>query len=124
MAEPGGEEPSERMEDFGDLDAEEEDDFKDKPAYKYLGYNITQTDTMKGSLFFDAEKEARRQLRKKLDAFCHDVCVKKWVDYSSKYGMGYILSNDQFGVNFNDGTKLLLAKDLHHVFYYQPWIKL
>eukprot|EP00347_Sterkiella_histriomuscorum_P006501 403352526 len=37
-----------------------------------------------------------------------DVWVKKWVDYSSKYGLGYLLSNDANGVFFNDNTKLIL----------------
>jgi polo-like kinase 1 len=32
----------------------------------------------------------------------------KWVDYSSKYGMGYLLSNDSTGVYYNDSTKLIL----------------
>ena len=35
------------------------------------------------------------------------VWVKKWVDYSSKYGLGYLLSNGATGVYFNDNTKLL-----------------
>lgn len=94
IQEPSGEEGGDRLEDFGDLDGEEEDDFEDKPVYQYLDYNITQNDTMKGSLYFDAAKEAKRQLRKKLDAYQNDVCVKKWVDYSSKHGMGYVLSNE------------------------------
>jgi len=34
--------------------------------------------------------------------------VKKWVDYSSKYGLGYILSNGNKGVFFNDSTKILV----------------
>jgi polo-like kinase 1 len=37
-----------------------------------------------------------------------DVWVKKWVDYSSKYGLGYLLSNNQTGVFFNDSTKVIL----------------
>lgn len=35
------------------------------------------------------------------------VWVKKWVDYSAKYGMGYSLSNGSTGVYFNDNTKIL-----------------
>ena len=33
---------------------------------------------------------------------------KKWVDYSSKYGLGYRLSNGACGVFFNDSTKIVL----------------
>ena len=32
--------------------------------------------------------------------------MKKWVDYSSKYGLGYLLSNGAVGVYFNDSTKI------------------
>lgn len=34
--------------------------------------------------------------------------MKKWVDYSSKYGLGYLLSNSSTGVFFNDSTKIVL----------------
>ena len=33
--------------------------------------------------------------------------VKKWVDYSSKYGLGYMLSNGCAGVFFNDSSKII-----------------
>ena len=36
-----------------------------------------------------------------------EVYVKKWVDYSSKYGLGYLLSNGCSGVFFNDYTKIV-----------------
>ncbi len=36
------------------------------------------------------------------------VWVKKWADYSSKYGLGYILSNGCPGIFFNDSTKIML----------------
>ena len=31
--------------------------------------------------------------------------VKKWVDYSTKYGLGYLLSDRSTGIYFNDRTK-------------------
>ena len=37
-----------------------------------------------------------------------EVYVTKWVDYSSKYGLGYLLNNDIVGVYFNDHTKITL----------------
>lgn len=37
-----------------------------------------------------------------------EVFVKKWVDYSSKYGLGYLLSNGSSGVFFNDCTKIVV----------------
>ncbi len=36
-----------------------------------------------------------------------EVYVKKWVDYSAKYGVGYLLSNGNTGVFFNDYTKII-----------------
>ena len=33
--------------------------------------------------------------------------MKKWIDYSSKYGIGYALSNNMIGAYFNDSTKML-----------------
>lgn len=39
---------------------------------------------------------------------CHSVYVKKWVDYSSKYGLGYLLSDGTTGIYFNDSTKMVL----------------
>ena len=38
-----------------------------------------------------------------------EVYVVKWVDYSSKYGLGYLLSNGSSGVFFNDCTKIVLS---------------
>merc|ERR550532_870923 len=40
-----------------------------------------------------------------------DLWVVKWVDYSSKYGVGYILSDGSIGVYFNDSTKVVLLPD-------------
>jgi len=37
----------------------------------------------------------------------NEIYVKKWVDYSSKYGLGYLLSNGNVGVFFNDCTKFI-----------------
>jgi hypothetical protein len=46
-----------------------------------------------------------------------DIWVRKWVDYSSKYGVGYILSNGCTGVYFNDSTKMILAADRSEFHY-------
>jgi len=36
------------------------------------------------------------------------IWIKKWVDYSSKYGLGYMLTNGATGVFFNDSSKIIL----------------
>ena len=46
-----------------------------------------------------------------------DTWVKKWVDYSSKYGLGYLLSNGYSGVFFNDSSKIILNPS-NKQFYY------
>jgi len=38
-----------------------------------------------------------------------DLWVTKWVDYSSKYGVGYMLSDGSIGVYFNDSTKVIVS---------------
>jgi polo-like kinase 1 len=48
-----------------------------------------------------------------------NVWVKKWVDYSSKYGLGYMLSNGCSGVFFNDSTKVVLDLNAHDFYYYE-----
>ena len=47
----------------------------------------------------------------------NEVWVKKWVDYSSKYGLGYFLSNECTGVFFNDSTKIVLDANGFHFDY-------
>ncbi|CAD7925467.1 unnamed protein product [Amoebophrya sp. A120] len=37
-----------------------------------------------------------------------ELWVTKWVDYSSKYGIGYVFSDHSIGVYFNDSTKIIL----------------
>ena len=46
-----------------------------------------------------------------------DTWVKKWVDYSSKYGLGYLLSNGFSGVFFNDSSKIILNPETNVFFY-------
>jgi polo-like kinase 1 len=43
----------------------------------------------------------------------------KFVDFSAKYGMGYKLSNGQYGVLFNDSTKIVLDPNCFHFDYIQ-----
>lgn len=56
----------------------------------------------------------RRQIIQTREA---EVWVKKWVDYSTKYGLGYYLSNEVTGVFFNDSTKIVLDPNGHHIDY-------
>jgi polo-like kinase 1 len=40
-----------------------------------------------------------------------EAWVVRWIDYSSKYGIGYMLSNGRIGVYFNDATKMVFASN-------------
>lgn len=35
--------------------------------------------------------------------------MKKWVNYSEKFGIGYILNNGIIGIFFNDKSKIILS---------------
>jgi len=48
--------------------------------------------------------------------------VRKWVDYSSKYGLGYLLTNGFFGVHFNDCTKIILNPTTKTFYYIEKQI--
>lgn len=43
--------------------------------------------------------------------------ITKWVDYSTKYGIGYKLSNGCYGVLFNDSTKMMLNQNCFNFCY-------
>jgi hypothetical protein len=45
------------------------------------------------------------------------VLILKWVDYSSKYGIGAKLSNNVYVVLFNDSTKLVLHENNFNFVY-------
>ena len=53
-------------------------------------------------------------------AYCpEEPCdiILQFVDFSSKYGLGYKLSNGGYGVHFNDSTKIALDPSLFHFDY-------
>ena len=53
----------------------------------------------------NTQKENSEQ--KKISFNFYDVRVIKYVDYSSKYGLGYVLSNGHVGTRFNDSTMII-----------------
>jgi serine/threonine protein kinase len=40
-----------------------------------------------------------------------DLWVVRYVDYTSKYGLGFLLNNGSAGVYFNDSTKIVMSPD-------------
>ena len=49
----------------------------------------------------------------------NSIWVTKWVDYSTKYGLGYRLSDGSSGVFFNDSTKVIVEQNGQNFFYYE-----
>ena len=47
------------------------------------------------------------------------VWVTKWIDYSAKYGLGYLLSDRSAGVCFNDSTKSVAETTGSNFHYYE-----
>ncbi|XP_005094273.1 serine/threonine-protein kinase PLK1 isoform X2 [Aplysia californica] len=43
--------------------------------------------------------------------------ISKWVDYSDKYGLGYQLCDNSFGVLFNDSTRVILLTNGENIHY-------
>jgi len=51
---------------------------------------------------------AEKEINEIIEEEAVGVHVTKWVDYSTKYGLGYLLSNGTAGVVFNDSTRITL----------------
>ena len=47
----------------------------------------------------------------------NNILIKKYIDLSDKCGIGYMLTNDDIGVYFNDGTKMIRIKNTTNFIY-------
>ena len=82
---------------------------------------ILKETTTQNELCKTATKSPSRPLLRK-NSETDFVHVKKWIDYSSKYGIGYLLSNGSTGVYFNDSSKML-AFNQDEFFYFEKVAK-
>ena len=48
-----------------------------------------------------------------------EAYIKQWINYSDKYGIGYLLTNETCGVYFNDNSKILLHPDNFSLEYFE-----
>jgi polo-like kinase 1 len=80
--------------------------FYNKQYQKEETYQLKSNPQMLSNNYFKPDT-AKGNPRNALHG-CHGVYVKKWVDYSSKYGLGYLLSDGTTGIHFNDSTKMVL----------------
>lgn len=72
----------------------------------YSSTNALKTKSLSGNFTQKLENVSTTPINNNVTGA--DIWVKRWVDYSSKYGLGYLLSNGYTGVFFNDSTKILL----------------
>ena len=45
------------------------------------------------------------------------IYIKKWVDNSSNHGIGYLLSNGNYGALFNDKSSIISNKKTNMIYY-------
>jgi len=85
---------------------------------KKLHYRNSSTD-----IFFHFKNNSKFKYKKQtinimtINKNCDDIVVLKFIDLSSKCGIGYILSNGDIGAYFNDKTKLILIKSTLNIVY-------
>ena len=62
---------------------------------------------------FDAKAEGKlfRDPRRDVGLQPERVFITSWVDYCTKYGMAYALTDGCVGVHFNDSSSVILAAD-------------
>jgi hypothetical protein len=70
------------------------------------------------ALFADAEhltpevivSESQQPILAKCSLFTPEMWVVRWIDFSSKYGVGYILVDNSIGIYFNDQTRIIVPE--------------
>ena len=85
---------------------------------KYMPNNLSQNNNkinLSNEITNDTESSNKSLSSNKIPLYINGtyaskklVWITKWIDYSSKYGLGYMLNNGYIGVYFNDNTKMLL----------------
>jgi len=84
----------------GHLDAEDQAEFQKvhNDIERSFCFNGKTTDVKRARELVSVHPATRR------DSITADigVSVNKWVDYSNKYGVGYLITNNNVGVYFND----------------------
>jgi polo-like kinase 1 len=65
-----------------------------------------------GALLSDIDRKSKAKVpRRSAAQDSADVWVVRYVDYTSKYGLGFLLNTGSAGVYFNDSTKIVLSPD-------------
>lgn len=81
--------------------------FYNKQYQKDELYQLKSNPQLLNNNYFKPDSAKAPQQRPSLNGYS-PIYVKKWVDYSSKYGLGYLLSDGSTGIYFNDSSKMVL----------------
>nr|CCA26295.1 protein kinase putative [Albugo laibachii Nc14] len=65
------------------------------------------------------ELEMKKSTQSEQEAVVAPLWITQWVDYTTKYGLGYILSNGSAGVYFNDSTRIITSTDAQFFDYFE-----
>ena len=58
-----------------------------------------------------------KKLKEKINNINNNITINKFIDLSDKCGIGYILTNNDIGVYFNDGTKMIRINNTTNFVY-------
>ena len=64
---------------------------------------------------YNEEHNIKKVLKEKVKN--NNIIIKKFIDLSDKCGMGYLLTNDDIGIYFNDNTKIIKIKNTNNFVY-------
>ena len=65
---------------------------------------------------YNEEHNIKKVLKEKVKNN-NNIIIKKFIDLSDKCGMGYLLTNDDIGIYFNDNTKMIKIKNTNNFVY-------
>ena len=109
------------LHDKKDKNLEENNASEEKKEENPTGESSNTNDENKKNDENDNKEKEREKEQEKLKGA--EIYVNKWVDYSTKYGLGYLLNNGDVGVYFNDYTKILLNPTSNDFIYVERKMK-
>ena len=109
------------LHDKKDKNLEENNASEEKKEENPTGESSNTNDENKKNDENDNKEKGREKEQEKLKGA--EIYVNKWVDYSTKYGLGYLLNNGNVGVYFNDYTKILLNPKSNDFIYVERKMK-
>ena len=109
------------LHDKKDKNLEENNASEEKKEENPTGESSNTNDENKKNDENDNKEKEKEKEQEKLKGA--EIYVNKWVDYSTKYGLGYLLNNGNVGVYFNDYTKILLNPTSNDFIYVERKMK-